>query len=192
MSGQRTNLAPAVERAGWRPNTTEEVEVREIDRRYAQEAERPSIGHLLERARLNRGVSLKQAEQATRIRRDYLENWRATTTPRCQSPSTCADSSRHTPTIWTSTETGSPRRSGSGRNEGEERGAVPYGTCESFTLERLYKIRRIQRSTVGIGTTKRTTESGLHGAYAQASPSLPGMLQGDRDEATERNVSVWC
>lgn len=47
--------------------------VREIDRRYAQEAEGPGIGPLLERARLNRGVSLEQAEQATRIRRDYLE-----------------------------------------------------------------------------------------------------------------------
>jgi len=47
--------------------------VREIDRGYAQEAERPGIGHLLERARRSRGVSLEEAEQATRIRRDYLE-----------------------------------------------------------------------------------------------------------------------
>jgi len=47
--------------------------VREIDRRYAQEAERPGIGYILERARRNRGVSLEEAEHATRIRRDYLE-----------------------------------------------------------------------------------------------------------------------
>ena len=47
--------------------------MREIDRHCAQEAERPGIGHLLERARRNRGVSLEEAEQATRIRRDYLE-----------------------------------------------------------------------------------------------------------------------
>jgi cytoskeleton protein RodZ len=47
--------------------------VREIDRHFAQEAERPRIGHLLERARLDRSVSLEEAEQATRIRRDYLE-----------------------------------------------------------------------------------------------------------------------
>ena len=47
--------------------------MREIDRHYAQEAERPGIGPLLERARRSRGVSLEEAEQATRIRRDYLE-----------------------------------------------------------------------------------------------------------------------
>lgn len=47
--------------------------MREIDRHYAQEAERPGIGHLLERARRNRGVSLEEAERATRIRRAYLE-----------------------------------------------------------------------------------------------------------------------
>ena len=47
--------------------------MREIDRHYARDAERPGIGHLLERARRNRGVSLEEAEQATRIRRDYLE-----------------------------------------------------------------------------------------------------------------------
>ena len=47
--------------------------MREIDRRYAQEAERPGIGYLLEQARVNRGVSLEEAAQATRIRRDYLE-----------------------------------------------------------------------------------------------------------------------
>ena len=44
--------------------------MREIDRDYAQEAERPGIGHLLEQARRNRGVSQEEAEQATR---DYLE-----------------------------------------------------------------------------------------------------------------------
>jgi cytoskeleton protein RodZ len=47
--------------------------VREIDRRHTQESERPGIGHLLKRARRERGVSLEEAEQATRIRRDYLE-----------------------------------------------------------------------------------------------------------------------
>ena len=47
--------------------------MREIERHYAQEAEGPAIGHLLERARRDRGVSLEEAEQATRIRRDYLE-----------------------------------------------------------------------------------------------------------------------
>ena len=47
--------------------------MREIGRRYAQGTERPGIGYLLEQARVNRGVSLEEAEQATRIRRDYLE-----------------------------------------------------------------------------------------------------------------------
>jgi cytoskeleton protein RodZ len=47
--------------------------VREIDRRYTQEAEKPGIGHLLERARRGRGVSLEEAEQATMIRKVYLE-----------------------------------------------------------------------------------------------------------------------
>jgi hypothetical protein len=46
--------------------------LREIDRHSAREAERPCIGYLLEQARVNRGVSLEEAEQATRIRRDYL------------------------------------------------------------------------------------------------------------------------
>jgi hypothetical protein len=50
------------------------------------------------------------------------------TTLRCRNPSTCADSSRHTPTIWASTEIGSPRRSGSGRKEGGGRYAVLCGT----------------------------------------------------------------
>jgi len=52
------------------PIPSQRSKVREIDRRYAQEAERPGIGYLLEQARVNRGVSL---EEATRIRRDYLE-----------------------------------------------------------------------------------------------------------------------
>ena len=47
--------------------------LREIDRHSVREAERPCIGYLLERARVTRGVSLEEAEQATRIRRDYLE-----------------------------------------------------------------------------------------------------------------------
>ena len=47
--------------------------MREIDRHSARESERPYIGYLLEQARVNRGVSLEEAEQATRIRRDYLE-----------------------------------------------------------------------------------------------------------------------
>jgi hypothetical protein len=45
--------------------------MREIDKGYAPEAERLGIGHLLERAR--QGVSLEEAERATRIRKDYLE-----------------------------------------------------------------------------------------------------------------------
>jgi transcriptional regulator with XRE-family HTH domain len=55
------------------PIPSRRSKVREIDRRYAQEAERPGIGYLLEQARVNRGVSLEEAAQATRIRRDYLE-----------------------------------------------------------------------------------------------------------------------
>jgi cytoskeleton protein RodZ len=46
--------------------------VREIDKRYAPEAERPGIGHLLKRARRKRGVSLEDAERATMIRKEYL------------------------------------------------------------------------------------------------------------------------
>src|SRR5215212_4680655 len=53
------------------------------------------------------------------------------TTLRCQSLSTCGGSSRHTPTILTSTEIGSPRRSGSGRNEGGGRDAAPCGATDS-------------------------------------------------------------
>jgi cytoskeleton protein RodZ len=34
-------------------------------------------------------VSLEEAEQATRIRRDYLEKLESVTTLRCQGPSTC-------------------------------------------------------------------------------------------------------
>jgi cytoskeleton protein RodZ len=49
------------------------LQVREIHKRYAPEAERPGIGHLLERARRKRGMSLEDAERATRIRKDYLE-----------------------------------------------------------------------------------------------------------------------
>lgn len=47
--------------------------MREIDKRYAPEDERPGIGHLLQRARRKRGISLEDAEQATGIRKDYLE-----------------------------------------------------------------------------------------------------------------------
>ena len=47
--------------------------MREIDKSYAPRAERPAIGHLLEHARLRQGVSLEEAERATRIRKDYLE-----------------------------------------------------------------------------------------------------------------------
>ena len=48
--------------------------MREVDKGYAPEAERPGIGPLLERARQRQGVSLEEAERATRIRKDYL--WR--------------------------------------------------------------------------------------------------------------------
>ena len=47
--------------------------MREIDKGYAPRAERPGIGHLLERARQRRGVSLEEAEKATMIRKDYLQ-----------------------------------------------------------------------------------------------------------------------
>jgi cytoskeleton protein RodZ len=47
--------------------------LREIDGRHTRETERPGIGHLLERARQVRGVSLEEAERATRIRKDYLQ-----------------------------------------------------------------------------------------------------------------------
>lgn len=47
--------------------------MREIDKCYAPGAERPGIGRLLEHARLQRGVSLEEAERATMIRKDYLE-----------------------------------------------------------------------------------------------------------------------
>jgi cytoskeleton protein RodZ len=47
--------------------------MREIDKRYALQAERPGIGHLLERARRRRSVSLEEAEKATRIHKDFLE-----------------------------------------------------------------------------------------------------------------------
>jgi hypothetical protein len=47
--------------------------MREIDKSYASQAERPGIGHLLEHARQRQGVSLEQAERATLIRKDYLQ-----------------------------------------------------------------------------------------------------------------------
>ena len=47
--------------------------MREIDKSYAPQAERPGIGHLLERARRRKGVSLEEAERATLIRKDYLQ-----------------------------------------------------------------------------------------------------------------------
>ena len=47
--------------------------MREIDKRYTPEIDRPGIGYLLERARRKRGVSLEDAERATRIRKDFLE-----------------------------------------------------------------------------------------------------------------------
>ena len=47
--------------------------MREVDKGYAPEAERPGIGHLLERTRRRQGVSLEEAERATRIRKDCLE-----------------------------------------------------------------------------------------------------------------------
>ena len=47
--------------------------MREIDKSYAPRVEKPGIGHLLEHARLRQGVSLEEAERATRIRKDYLE-----------------------------------------------------------------------------------------------------------------------
>ena len=73
MSGrERTMLLRWGKQVG-NPIPSRRSKVREIDRRYAQEAERPGIGYLLEQARVNHGVSLEEAAQATRIRRDYLE-----------------------------------------------------------------------------------------------------------------------
>ena len=47
--------------------------MREIDKGYPPQAERPGIGHLLKRARRRQGVSLEEVEKATRIRKDYLQ-----------------------------------------------------------------------------------------------------------------------
>ena len=47
--------------------------MREIDKSYAPQAERPGIGHLLELARQRQGVTLEEAEKATRIRSDSLQ-----------------------------------------------------------------------------------------------------------------------
>jgi cytoskeleton protein RodZ len=47
--------------------------MREIDKNYAPQADRPGIGRLLEHARTRRGVSLDEAERATMIRKDYLQ-----------------------------------------------------------------------------------------------------------------------
>jgi transcriptional regulator with XRE-family HTH domain len=46
--------------------------MREIDKGYAPGAERPGIGHMLERERRRQGMSLEEVERATRIRKDYL------------------------------------------------------------------------------------------------------------------------
>lgn len=62
----------------------------------------------------------------------------------------------------------------------------------SSTLEQLYKIRRIQGPTVGIGTTKRKTKLVYTAPYAQVSPSSPGMLQSDPGVVSERNAPVRC
>jgi hypothetical protein len=90
--------------------------MREIDKGYAPQAERPGIGHLLERARQRQGVSLEEAERATR---------------RCPSRSTCAGSSRHTPTSSASTETGTLPRSRSGRRDGGGHAGDPFGGVRS-------------------------------------------------------------
>jgi Helix-turn-helix domain len=55
------------------PIPSRRSKMREIDRCGAQDARRPGIGYLRKRARVNCGVSLEEAEQATGIRRDYLE-----------------------------------------------------------------------------------------------------------------------
>ena len=47
--------------------------MRKIGKRQAPETESPCIGHLLERARRTRGVSLEDAERATMIRKDLLQ-----------------------------------------------------------------------------------------------------------------------
>ncbi len=47
--------------------------MREIDKSYIPQADRPGIGPLLERARTRKGVSLEEAERATMIRKDYLQ-----------------------------------------------------------------------------------------------------------------------
>jgi transcriptional regulator with XRE-family HTH domain len=59
--------------AGWQSNSIPEVEG-ERDRQTLRAGSRETrYRYLLEQARVNRGVSLEEAAQATRIRRDYLE-----------------------------------------------------------------------------------------------------------------------
>jgi hypothetical protein len=67
-----TNHTPTVEKAGWQFNTIPEVEG-ERDRQTLRAGRRETRYRLLlAQARVERGVSLEEAAQATRIRRDYL------------------------------------------------------------------------------------------------------------------------
>src|SRR5215211_264353 len=88
------------------------------------------------------------------------------TTLRCQSPSTYGGSSRHTPTTWVSTGTGSPRRSGSGRNEGEGRDAVPSGITECVVRKaKAFLTTRHQLLSISAGQHLGFVGSGL-GSFA--------------------------
>ena|SRR5829696_3489550 len=66
MSGRERTMLLRWRKQVGNPIPSRRSKVREIDRRYAQDAERPGIGYV------ERRVSLEEAAQATRIRRDYL------------------------------------------------------------------------------------------------------------------------
>ena len=66
MAGRERTMLLRWRKQVGNPIPSRRSKVREIDRRYAQDAERPGIGCV------ERRVSLEEAAQATRIRRDYL------------------------------------------------------------------------------------------------------------------------
>src|SRR5215218_4978705 len=74
----------------------------------------PKIGRILEQAREERGISLHQAEQATKIRARYLQELERGTSTYCR-PCTCRDPSELTPTTWGSTQRRLSGNSSTGR-----------------------------------------------------------------------------
>src|SRR5215216_4853053 len=60
MSGRERTMLLRWRKQVDNPIPSRRSKVREIDRRCAQEAERPGIGYLLEQARVERGVSLEE------------------------------------------------------------------------------------------------------------------------------------